>query len=111
MFWFVLLAPIIAGCMATHHISFSSGLGLEHATGVMTRSGREIEFAMTGATMSNDTLYASGPHGEIALPADSIALISTRRFSPLTTLVLLGTVAAAVLLAFWAEVASGSGGT
>jgi hypothetical protein len=106
----VLLAPMIAGCMATHHISFSSGMELEHATGVVTHSGREIEFAMTGATMANDTLYASSPHGEIALPADSIALISTRKFSPLITLTLLGSVAAAALLALAAAVGSGSGG-
>ena len=111
IFWFVLLAPIIAGCTATHHILFSSGMGLEHATGVTTHSGREIEFAMAGATIANDTLYASGPHGEFALPADSIALISTRQFSSLATLVLIGSVAAAALLAFAAIVGNASGGT
>ena len=108
---FVLFAPIIAGCMATRHSPFNSGAGLEHATGVTTHTGREIEFAITGATMTNVTMYAAGLHGEIDLPADSVALISTRKFSTLRTLGLLGGVAAAALIALAAAVANrfGSG--
>ena len=36
---------------------------------------------MEGATIANDTLRAVGDHGAIAIPTDSIAQISERKFS------------------------------
>ena len=81
----MVLAPIMAGCYATQHIPLRGGAELENATGVTTNAGAQIEFATTGATITRDTLYAMGRHERVALPANSIALISVRRFSPRDT--------------------------
>jgi hypothetical protein len=97
----VVLAPILAGCFVTHHIPLNAGAELGNATGVTTRAGTEIDFATTGATITNDTLHAVGRHDVIALPADSVARISVRKFSPRSTAALavgVGAVAFVALL-------------
>jgi hypothetical protein len=48
---------------------------------VITRSGDKIEFAVYGATIENDTLHAIGQRAPIAIPTDSIARVSSRKFS------------------------------
>ena len=79
------LAPLVAGCYGTHHVPFNESTELENATGLTTRSGEEIEFAATGATITNDTLRAVTKHDHIAIPTDSVARISMHKFSPLKT--------------------------
>ena len=65
---------------------------------VTTRSGAEIEFIATGATITNDTLHAITRHDHIAIPTDSIARISVRRLSPLRTgALVIGAAAVAVV--------------
>jgi len=81
----VLLVPLAAGCYGTHHVPFDGSTGLENATGVTLRSGEEIEFMATGATITNDSLHAVTKQDHIAVPTDSIARISVRKFSPLKT--------------------------
>ena len=105
----MLLAPLVAGCFGTQHIPFNESTGLEKATGVTTRSGREIEFMATGATIANDTLHAVTRHDHIAIPTDSIARISVRRFSPLRTGALVIGVAAVTVLTFLAVLLHGLG--
>ena len=81
----VFVASIVAGCMGTHHVPFNGDAALEKATGVTTRAGAEIQFATTGATITNDTLHAVGKHGQVILPADSIERISIDKFDPRCT--------------------------
>lgn len=100
MLLMVFLAPLVAGCYGTHHVPFNGSTGLENATGVTTRSGEEIEFMATGATIANDTLHAVTKHDHIAIPTDSIARISERSFSPLRTGGLVIGVAAVTVFTF-----------
>ena len=81
----VLVAPFVAGCMGTQHVPFNGSAALEKATGVTTRAGAEIQFATTGATITNDTLHAVGLHGRVILPADSIERISVEKLDPRRT--------------------------
>jgi len=96
----VFLAPLVAGCYSTHHVPFNGSTGLENATGVTTRSGERLEFMATGATITNDTLHAVTRHDHIAIPTDSIARISVRKFSPLRTGGLVIGVAAVAVFTF-----------
>jgi hypothetical protein len=96
----LLLAPLLAGCYATGHASLRDNPPLEKATGVRKLSGEEIEFAVTGATIVNDTLHAVGPFASIAIPTDSIAQISEHGFSPLKTAGLVIGVAAVAVVTF-----------
>jgi hypothetical protein len=84
-FYFLLLLPLFAGCFATQHIPLDGSTRLDEATGVTTRSGDQIEFSATGATMRNDTLHANGIREFVAIPADSVAQISVRKFSATNT--------------------------
>jgi hypothetical protein len=77
---FLLLLPLIAGCFATTHVPLSERADLTKATGVTTQSGNELEFTVYGATIENDTLHAVGRDGALAIPTDSIAQISKRKF-------------------------------
>jgi hypothetical protein len=77
----LLLALVIAGCFSTQHVPLRSDAPLERATGVRTISGEEVEFAVTGATIVNDTLRAVGEHGTLVIPTDRIAKISIRKLS------------------------------
>src|SRR4051812_13403129 len=79
----VLLVPSISGCMTTRHAAFNNGAQLDQITGVSLRSGQEIRFQSPGASITNDTMYALGPKGQLLLPTDSIAQVSNRKVSPL----------------------------
>jgi hypothetical protein len=105
----VFFAPLAAGCYGTHHVPFDGSTGLESATGVTLRSGEEIEFMATGATITNDSLHAVTKHDHIAIPTDSIARISVRKFSPLRTGGLVIGVAAVTVFTFLAVLAYGLG--
>lgn len=74
-------ASMLTGCMGTQHVPFTATSDLNQATGITTRSGREIEFVRTGAWISNDTLYAAVLTGLVAYPTDSIARLSRDHFS------------------------------
>jgi hypothetical protein len=88
-----------AGCFATHHQHLEANASLDDVTGITTRSGRDIPFAMPGATIANDTLVASGPVGPLKVPTDSVARITKRGFSVWRTAVLFVGVSAAALTA------------
>jgi hypothetical protein len=86
---------------ATQHVPLGNGAGLEVATGVITRSGTYIEFSTTGARIRNDTLYSIARYDGVAVPVDSIAQITQRKFSVRNTAGLavgVGAVAFVVLL-------------
>lgn len=97
----VLLASINTGCYATGHSRLGRGDELDRVTGVTTLSGKEISFATTGATIRNDTLFAVGHRGQVKVPVDSIALVSSRHFSTERTLALGGSLAAVGVLALF----------
>jgi len=102
----LLLASSIAGCMSTQRIPFDNSARLDRITGVTTRSGREIPFFESGASITNDTLYAVDRHGQLILPTDSIARVWNRKFSAVRTVGLvagLGLVAASVVAAVGAN--------
>jgi hypothetical protein len=90
----LLIMSASTGCMSTQRIPFNETADLRQASGVTTRSGREIHFAEKGASISNDTLYARDRTGQIALPTDSIARLSSRHFSAVRTIGLVGGVTA-----------------
>jgi hypothetical protein len=101
MLGLVALGALNVGCYATQHVPLGNGAGLDNATGVITRSGTYIEFATTGATMTNDTLYATGQYERVSVPVDSIAEITQRKLSVRNTaglVVGVGAVAFVVLL-------------
>ena len=82
----LLLAPSIAGCMTTRQTPFNNNaVRLERIIGVTMRSGREIRFWQPGASITNDTLYAVGPQGQLILPTDSIARVWDRKLAPVRT--------------------------
>jgi hypothetical protein len=98
--WLV-IAALNVGCYATQHLPLGTGARLDNATGVITRSGTYIEFAIAGATMTNDTLYATGRYERVSVPVDSIAEITQRKLSVRNTaglVVGVGAVAFVVLL-------------
>jgi hypothetical protein len=97
------------GCMSTRRIPFNETADLGQASGVTTRSGREIQFADKGASISNDTLYARSRTGTLALPTDSIARLSSRHFSPVRTAGLVGGIAAGLFGALVAAYLIGGG--
>jgi hypothetical protein len=97
----VAIAALNVGCYATQHLPLGTGAGLDNATGVITRAGTYIEFAVAGATMTNDTLYATGRYERVSVPVDSIAEITQRKLSVRNTaglVVGVGAVAFVVLL-------------
>jgi hypothetical protein len=98
----LLLATLFAGCYATQHVPLREKASLDHATGVRKLSGEEIEFAVSGATIANDTLHAVGKHASIAIPTDSIAKIAVRKFSIRYTAGLVGSVGAVAFLVWLA---------
>jgi hypothetical protein len=93
----LLLVASATGCYTTRRVPFDSTASLKHAAGVTMRSGWKIRFARTGASVSNDTLLATGPQGKLKLPADSVALVWNRKFSTLKTVGLVGGLAFVVL--------------
>jgi hypothetical protein len=89
-----------AGCYARHDQRFSPSVALDDIEGLKTRSGEEIRFAVDGATITNDTLFANGRAGPLKVPTDSIARVTQRRFSILNTtgLIVVSVAAAAAAL-------------
>lgn len=109
----LLILSASTGCTSTQRIPFNETADLRQASGVTTRSGREIQFADKGASISNDTLYARGRTGQLALPTDSIARLSSRHFSAVRTIGLVGGVTAGLFGAILAAylLSGGWGGT
>jgi hypothetical protein len=83
-----------AGCYRTIHQPLKTNSSLDDVTGVTTRSGYEIPFAVPGATIVNDTLFATGTVGAVKIPTDSIARVSRHGFSQWGSLVVLAAAAA-----------------
>ena len=93
----LLLSPSIAGCLSTERIPFDNAVGLDRAVGVTTQSGNEIRFSKRGAWIRNDTMYAVGRSGEVALPTHSIAQVTHQQASPRrSALLMFGLIFAAV---------------
>jgi hypothetical protein len=86
----LLLAPSIAGCSSMQRVPFNKAAPLDHATGVTMLSGSNISFAESGASLSNDTLYALGHQGQLKVPTDSIAQLWNRKFSTGRTIGVVG---------------------
>src|SRR4051812_32373847 len=85
----LMLALSSGGCFSAHHQRLEADAPLENAIGLTMRSGRDIRFAMPGATIEHDTLVAEGSAGELRIPLDSIARITKHGFSPARTGVLI----------------------
>ncbi|MEP7086428.1 MAG: hypothetical protein ABI884_03750 [Gemmatimonadota bacterium] len=68
-------------------------------SGVTTRSGNQIDLAVTGVTIRSDTLRANAMHDSVAIPVDSVAQVSVRGFSARNTAGLAVGLGAAGLLA------------
>jgi hypothetical protein len=83
-----------SGCYAAHYQRLEPNASLDDVTGLTMRSGREIPFAMPGATIEKDTLVASGSVGQVRVPTDSIARVTRHGFSIGRTALLFGGVAA-----------------
>jgi hypothetical protein len=94
-----ILASSIVGCYSVQHRSFDNGAQFQDASGVTTRSGKEIPFALSSASMKDDTLYALGEKGPLKMPADSISRISKRKLSAPRTIALAGGIGAVALVA------------
>ena len=99
---FVLALPS-AGCYTTRHQSLGPATSLDSATSVTTLSGAEIQFARPGATISHDTMFATGTVGDLKIPTDSISRVNSRGYSSGSSLVVIGAFAAAIaaLLYVW----------
>jgi hypothetical protein len=83
----IVLAPSISGCMTTRQLPFNANVSrLDGITGVSMRSGQEIQFRVPGASITNDTMHAVGPEGQLLLPTDSIARVSSRKLSKVRTI-------------------------
>jgi hypothetical protein len=101
----LLLASSIVSCTSLHHRPFDSNADLDDISGVTTRSGTEIPFAKSSASIRNDTLYALGERGPLKMPTDSIARVSKRKVSVWRTAALSAGIGAAAIVAlgvaFW----------
>lgn len=69
------LTPTIGGCTTTSRVPLDARSDLRRVTGVTSRSGASTKFVSPGATISNDTLYGMGTHGQLLLPVDSVATV------------------------------------
>jgi hypothetical protein len=99
-----------AGCFSPHYQRLERGTSLDDASAIMTRSGLEMQFAVDGATIRNDTLYAKGTAGTLVVPTDSVARIARRGFSPGRTAALVVGIAAGALAIFVVLAAGSFGG-
>ena len=100
----------VGACMATQHVALDSQTDLHSASGITTHSGRTISFTTRGASVENESLYATTSAGRLIMPTDSIATISRKKFSPIRTVGLLGGAFAGLLLvAFIGIATSGTG--
>jgi hypothetical protein len=90
-----MIAVPSTGCFSTHHQRLEPGTSLDEASGITTRSGEEIRFAVDGATIMNDTLFARGKSGALKVPTDSVARVASRKFSAWRTAAVVVGVAAA----------------
>jgi hypothetical protein len=78
-------SSMLTACMGTQHVPFTATSDLDQVTGITLHSGREIEFARTGVSISNDTLYAVDHTGPVAYPTDSVTQLSRDHFSARNT--------------------------
>jgi hypothetical protein len=93
-----------AGCYTRQYQRLSPDVALDEVDGIRTRSGEEIRLAVDGATIRNDTLFATGLAGPLKVPTDSIARVAQRKFSIRNTaglIVLSATAAAAAAAALF----------
>jgi hypothetical protein len=98
------------GCYAAHYQRLEPGSSLDYASGITTRSGKEIRFAVDGATIRNDTLIARGREGEVKVPTDSVAQVRGRKFAPWRTgALIVGAIAATLTALFVTTCCSFSG--
>jgi hypothetical protein len=95
----LMVALLNNGCYAPHYQRLEPNTSLDDASGITTRSGEELGFAVDGATITNDTLRARGKVAELKVPTDSVAQVRSRRFSPWRTGALIVGVAAAAFAA------------
>jgi hypothetical protein len=95
----LLLASSTVSCTSLHHQPFDSHAGLDDISGVTTRSGTEVRFAESSASIKKDTLYAIGERGPIQMPTDSIARVSKRKLSVWRTVALSLGIGAAAFVA------------
>jgi hypothetical protein len=96
----------VDACMATQHVVLGGQTDLDHASGITTRSGREVPFARPGASIVNDTMYAAGSAGRLSIPVDSIATVSRKKFSTTRTVALVGGLVAGATLVALAIIAT-----
>jgi hypothetical protein len=82
----LLLLSSTSGCYSNREHTFERTAPLERITAIRTRSGDEIPFATTGATIRNDTLFAVGRAGPVNIPVDSVAGMETSELSAPRTL-------------------------
>lgn len=75
------VTPLLAGCWTTQQIPLSQYPPLTQATSVTTSSGSNIRLDPRGAYVVHDTLHAMSGEGQVTIPADSITLVSVRKFS------------------------------
>jgi hypothetical protein len=94
-----LLLSSTDGCYSNREHVFDRTAPLERITAIRTRSGEEIPFATTGATVRNDTLFAVGRAGPVNILVDSVSGMETSQLSTSRT-VALGLGIAATALAF-----------
>jgi hypothetical protein len=99
------------GCYAPRYQRLEPGTSLDYASGITTRSGKEIRFSVDGATIRNDTLIARGREGEVKVPTDSVAQVRGRRFSPLRTGAVVAGITAAAFTALALTYLSSIGGS
>jgi hypothetical protein len=107
----LLISLTSAGCYSTHHQRLEPSASLDSVTGITTRAGKEIPFAQPGATVANDTLFATGTVGPLKVPIDSIATVTSHGFSRGGSVVVIGAAALVVLGVLFIDLASSHGGT
>jgi hypothetical protein len=100
-----------ASCYSTHHQRLEPNASLDSVTGITTRAGEEIPFAQPGATVANDTLFATGTVGPLKVPIDSIATVTSHGFSSGGSVVVIGAAALVVLGVLFIDLANSHGGT
>ncbi|HKN65464.1 MAG TPA: hypothetical protein VJW73_04265 [Gemmatimonadaceae bacterium] len=88
----LLLAPHVAGCYTARAVPYNPA-ALKDATGVTMGSGSKITFEDGGASISGDTIYARGREGQLKLPTDSVSSVWHRKFAPVKTGVVIGSLA------------------
>jgi hypothetical protein len=88
-----LFVVYLGACTVNQHVELSANPKLADVAGLTTKSGQVVTFEPRGAVVSNNTLYAVGPQGQVVFPVDSIKTVWVKQFSPSHTLGLVGAIA------------------